>query len=53
MLLLLLGLTLLGLFLLPRVGLSGIRRVQLATERGERPGPELVNGGLLMVAPCS
>ena len=50
MLLALLGLTLLGLFLLPRVGLHGIRRVQQATERGERPGRELVDGGLLMVA---
>lgn len=50
MLLALLALTLLGLFLLPRVGVHGIRRVQQATERGERPGAELVNGGLLMVA---
>ena len=50
MLLLLLGLTLLGLFLLPKVGLGGLRRLQVVTQQGERPGPELVNSGLLMVA---
>ena len=50
MLLLLVGLTLLGLFLLPKVGLGGLRRLQVVAQRGERPGPELVNSGLLMVA---
>jgi UPF0716 protein FxsA len=50
MVLALVGLSALGLFLLPKVGLSSIRRVQVALRNGERPAPPLVNGGLMMVA---
>ncbi len=46
----LVGLTALGVYLLPRVGSQGIRRVRQAVANGEQPGRELVNGGLLMVA---
>jgi UPF0716 protein FxsA len=46
----LVGLSLLGLFLLPKVGMQGIRRVQEAAAKGEQPGRQLVDGGLLMVA---
>jgi UPF0716 protein FxsA len=50
MVLALVGLTALGLFLLPRVGLQGIRRVQQAVAAGEQPGRSMVDGGLLLVA---
>jgi len=46
----LVGLSVLGFVLLPRVGLQALRRVQDSVARGEKPGRELVDGGMKLVA---
>ncbi len=46
----LVGLSLLGLLLLPRVGMSSYRRVRESVARGEQPGAQIVGGLLLLLA---
>ena len=46
----LVGLSALGFFLVPRVGLQAMRRVQESVAKGEQPGRELVDGGMKLVA---
>jgi UPF0716 protein FxsA len=50
MLLLLVGLSFLGILLLPRVGISSYTRVRQSIERGEDPSREIVSRMLLLLA---